>query len=347
MRNNPELAIPKNTPITLYNSDGTTEIKVGASPGDYLEGNSDENPLIVRSIPTMPTMDYGATWKVSGIIANSLSVKGVRSRMYRHADNQLGYYEQDQPAFYYDESGENLKINVLFKTEERALKFESLMINESITFQSPMNSLEISAQVTSGTFQLGGRIFTVHYIPADFESPQNTPSVITLKFSTVEETSDIFKYQRIEKLSVFGGIGKAESCHLMSASHCKMFPQSYDQYDIDPNNRLAMSRDLHGWFDQLNSYTPLFYLKIVSITDAPVLEGRFKVMLAVVALNQESANMIFCRLIEGSSATDNPLIMHTFVHVTKPNVFKKCLEWKERQILKEWEDYFSMDSAIP
>jgi hypothetical protein len=111
--NRPLLAIPQNTPITLYNSDGTTEIDVGASPADYMEGNSRRNPLIVRSIPTMPTMDYGATWKVSGIIENSLSVKGVRSRMYRHADNQLGYYEQDQPAFYYDESGENLKINVL------------------------------------------------------------------------------------------------------------------------------------------------------------------------------------------------------------------------------------------
>ncbi len=49
MRNNPELSIPQNTPITLYKSDGTTEIDVGDSPSVLVEGNSDGNPLIVRS----------------------------------------------------------------------------------------------------------------------------------------------------------------------------------------------------------------------------------------------------------------------------------------------------------
>jgi hypothetical protein len=43
-----QLAIPQNTPITLYHPDGTTEIKVGDSPSDYLEGNTDGNPLIVK-----------------------------------------------------------------------------------------------------------------------------------------------------------------------------------------------------------------------------------------------------------------------------------------------------------
>ena len=47
--NRPLLAIPQNTPITLYQSDGTTEIDVEVSPADYLGGNSKENPLIVRS----------------------------------------------------------------------------------------------------------------------------------------------------------------------------------------------------------------------------------------------------------------------------------------------------------
>jgi hypothetical protein len=313
-----------------------------------LEGNTDENPLIVRSIPGAMLVNADSVWKVSGIIRNSLSVKGVRSRMYRTADIQLGFYEKDQSAFYYDEeAGENLKINVLFETKDNALRFQSHVRSESITLNSPMNALKITTEVTCGPFQLGDKIFTEDYIPTDFESPQEAPSVITTNFSTFDETSDEFKYQRIEKWSVFGGIGKAESCHLMSASHCKAFSQTYGKYDKDPNNRIAMSRDLHGWFDRLTTQTPLFYIKIVSISDAPVIEGRYKVVLAVVAINQESADMIFCRLIEGSSATDNPLVMHTFLHVTEPKVFKFCLEWKEKQILKEWEQYFSMDSAIP
>ncbi len=302
-----------------------------------MEGNSGGNPLIVRSIHPL---SCGYAWKVSGIISNSLSVKGVRSRMYRTADTKLGFYEKGQSAFSYDESGENLKINVIFKTEDKALEFQSHVRSESIILNSPMNALQITTEVTCGAFQIGEKIFCSDYIPKDFESPQETPSVITENFSTYEETSDEFKYQRIEKLSVFGTIGKAESCHLMSASHCRNHSQSYGQYDKDPNNRLAMSRDLHGWFDAMNTDIPLFYLKIISISDTPVVEGRYKVCLAVVALDQESANMIFWRLIEGSLATDNVLVMHTFVHVTKPKAFKLCLEWKEKQILKEWERIF-------
>ena len=35
--------------LTLYKSDGTTEIDVGDSPADYLEANSGHNPLIVKA----------------------------------------------------------------------------------------------------------------------------------------------------------------------------------------------------------------------------------------------------------------------------------------------------------
>ncbi len=49
IRNNPELAIPPYTPITLYKSDGKTEIDVGDSPSLLVDGNTRRNPLIVRS----------------------------------------------------------------------------------------------------------------------------------------------------------------------------------------------------------------------------------------------------------------------------------------------------------
>jgi hypothetical protein len=270
-------------------------------------------------------------WRVSGTISDSLAVKGVRSRMYRNADNHLGYYESGQPAFSYGESGTTLSINVLFETKENALRFDSHLRNESITIHSPMNSLTINSGVsTTSTAPLGERIYYKDYIPTDSESPQDTQSVITIQFSTFEETSDEFKYQRIEKLSIFGSMGKAESCHLMSGSHCRQF-SSYSQFDKDPNNRLAMSRDLHGWFDHLNTEIPLFYLKVVSISESVIVEGRYKVVLAVVALNQESADMIFWRLIEGSRQTNDPLVTNTSVHVTNPTIFQKCLEWKEKK----------------
>ncbi|EGF77924.1 hypothetical protein BATDEDRAFT_35892 [Batrachochytrium dendrobatidis JAM81] len=344
-------------PITLhYVVDGP------AIPGNTLLTSiqhpvgSYDQPLVIKSGivhgPTVGINDFvrkgiPTYWKVSGALSDSLAVKGVRSRMYRNADNYLGYYESGQPAFFYEENKPTLKINVLFKTEENALRFDSHLRNESITINSPMNSLTINSSVsTTSTAQLGERIYYKDYIPTDSESPQDTQSVITIQFSTFEETSDEFKYQRIEKLSMFGSMGKAESCHLISASHCRNYP-SYEKYDKNPNNRLAMSRDLHGWFDDLSTEIPLFYLKIVSISDSVIVEDRYKVVLAVVALNQESADMIFYRLIEGSTKTDNPLIMNTSVHVTNPTIFRKCLEWKEKETMKKWNDYYSMDSAVP
>jgi hypothetical protein len=301
------------------------------------QGNLFSQGIVIESKATY--------WRVSGTISDSLTVKGVRSRMYQNADNYLGYYESGQPALFYEENG--LKINVLFKTEENALFFDSHLRNESITINSPMKNLTINAVVsTTSTAQLGERIYFKEYIPTDSESPQNTQSVITIQSSTFEETSDEFKYQRIEKLAIFGSMGKAESCHLMSGSHCRKYP-SYSQFDKDPNNRLAMSRDLHGWFDHLNTKIPLFYLKVVSISESVIVEGRYIVQLAVVAFNQESADMIFCRLIEGSTQTNDSLVMNTSVYVTNPAIFQKCLEWKEKENKKKWVDYSSMDSAVP
>jgi len=348
--------------ITLHLPDGV------AIPGNTLltaiqqEVGSYEQPLIIKSksdagqgivhgltvgINNFVGNGIATYWRVSGAISDSLAVKGVRSRMYRNADNHLGYYESGQQAFFYEENGTTLKINVLFKTEENALRLDSHIRNESITINSPMNSLNINSSVsTTSTAQLGERIYYKDYIPTDSESPQDTQSILTIQFSTFEETSDEFKYQRIEKLSIFGSMGKAESCHLMSGCHCRKYP-SYSQFDKDPNNRLAMSRDLHGWFDHLNTEIPLFYLKVVSVSESVIVEGRYRVEIAVVALNQESADMIFCRLIEGSTQTNDPLVMNTSVHVTNPTIFQKCLEWKEKENKKKWVDYYSMDSAVP
>jgi hypothetical protein len=347
------LHLPEGVARTALDKDCFADTGTTLDPGCSLAtlgsfGSKSKKPLVIKSNSIQNNGSSLAYWKVSGHISNSLSIKGVRSRMYRNADTHLGYYEVGQNAFSYDENGSTLIINVLFKTEENALRFESHLRGESITLNSPMNSLDIIANVVkSSNSELGSRIYYKDYTPTDSESPQETESVITHHFSTIEETSDEFKYQRIEKFAIFGSFGKADSCHIMSSLHCKTFPTSYEKYDRDPNNRLAMSRDLHGWFDNLNSELPLFYLKIVSKSEKIVVDDRYKIILSVVAYNQEAADMIFSRLIEGSTQTSNPLIMNTYVHITKPTVFQTCLEWKERECKKFWERYERMDSAVP
>lgn len=277
---------------------------------------------------------------------NALSTKGVRCRIYRYADKYLGYNPLDRPAIYYVDN--SLKVRVIFKTEEKALSFESHLLNERVTFGSPMNKLPIVAAVSSipSSTTFGKRVYFSDYIPTESESPQDTISQITPVFSTYDKTTDEFRYQRIEKLAVFGQHGKAESCHLMSGEHCRKY-DSYCKYDNDKSNRLAMSRDMHGWFDELSTNVPLFNVRISSTTEAPVLDGRHEVELCIEALDAESASMVFCRLKEGSRKTDKPLVMTTTVHVIKTDVFKKCIDWKTKQIDKRWSEFLDMDSAIP
>ena len=129
-------------------------------------------------------------------------------------------------------------------------------------------------------------------------------------FSTFESTTDEFKFQRIENLKVFGSGGKAESCHLMSGDHCHKY-ESLKKFDNDKNNRLALSRDMHGWFDAISTSVPRFNVRFISVSEAPILELRYEVKISIEALDAESANMVFGRLKEGLTKTDNELIMNT------------------------------------
>ena len=108
-----------------------------------------------------------------------------------------------------------------------------------------------------------------------------------------------------------------------------------------------MSRDLHGFFDELNTTVPLFKLSIIDISQNQVMDSRYRVDIAVTMLNQESAELVTRRLIEGSVATSDPLVWRTFVYVLNPNVFKKCLVWKENEIQKRWNEFSSMASEVP
>jgi hypothetical protein len=160
--------------LSLSSTEGGTPLQ----PDDLIPAqNTAKTPLFISvavSEQAQKDLKLGI-WRVSGTILVSLAVKGVRAHMYLNADNHLGYYESRKPAFVYEENSTNISINVLFKTEENALRFDSHLRHESITINSPRNSLRInSGVVATTTAQLGERIYYNVYIPIDSESPQET-----------------------------------------------------------------------------------------------------------------------------------------------------------------------------
>jgi hypothetical protein len=266
-------------------------------------------------------------------------VKGIRSIVYHIADNSLGYYEAGRPCLFYDESFTSLHIRVLFETKDHALRFDSCIRQEGYKL-SPLNSLEIKCEVAP-VFNLviGARVYSSDYVPTDFDSPQETLSAANETISVVTQSYPEFIYQRIESDRIFGSHLSAESCHLISKAHCSKYPATYEKYDGDMNNRLAMSRGMHGYFYGLSTDVPLFNLSIYCISQQPDLDDRYRVDMIVTVIDQESAALVFNRLKEGSVATDNPLSMLTYVHVLDPIIFRRCLEWKEKEISKRWKEY--------
>ena len=188
------------------------------------------------------------------------------------------------------------------------------------------------------------RIYFRDYNPTDTESPQDSMSSIT-HTTLFDRATDEFKYQRIEADWVFGPFVKAESSHLMSHEHCRTH-ESYLKFDKDPSNRLALSREMHGFYDALSSELPILNIRPVFVSDKPEIEGRYKVELLVEVINAEYAQTVRNRLKDGSTVTDNPLIFKTYVYVLNPSIFKQCINWKAKQIDKAWSDYYSMTPAV-
>ncbi|KAI8904127.1 hypothetical protein EDD86DRAFT_92275 [Gorgonomyces haynaldii] len=289
-------------------------------------------------------------WLVTGSVADALHTKGVRSRVYRLADLGIGYYDPSHPqAIYYEDK--TLMVHILFESKEQALRFDSQLQNEEVIMGSPMNGHEITSQVVlaeSASNDSLCRIRFKDYKPMDSESPQESMSQIATEYSYFANTTDEFKYQKIEEYSVFGPLGMAESCHLMSGEHCRKY-ESYRSFDRNPSNRLALSRDMHGFFDGLNTGgLPVVKMSVVSVSPEPVVDGRYEVRIQIKVLTVDYKSNVFNRLKKGSKQVDgDDLAMTTSVLILDPNVFKKCMDWKEKQTQKQWDDYCNMDSAVP
>jgi hypothetical protein len=286
----------------------------------------------------------GPGWHLAtGQIVSSQRSKGVRKKMYSLAFNNVGYYDENHPAaFEYDNQG-SLLIHVIFETNEHAQRFRIDVTNASMTHNSPLNGLSVVIEVHSCLALSGKKLIELtDYDSVDSGSPEDAISIMSpSEYSFLEATSDIFNYQRIESLqSFYKNAPLVQSCHLIDKSHCRKF-ETYSKYENDENNVIAMSPDLHGYFDGLGTLNkcPKFLLKYVTCSPQVVYEGRNQVQLCARAIDAEAARVIFPKLLEGSRKTDNALEMNVSVYVKNIVTFKFCLDWKMRNTLSRWKEF--------
>ncbi|ETK88187.1 hypothetical protein F441_03349, partial [Phytophthora nicotianae CJ01A1] len=314
-------------------------------------------------------------WLVRGSIANALSIKGVRCRLYRLAGTYLGYYDparrtgDKNVALWYEDK--TLCIHILFKTgehfvavwqsacvdsrvaiaEENALRFDNALQEEPVTLGSPLNGQEVTTSVAQfeGVPTELTRIYFIHYDPLESESPQDTMSSISLtsSVSILDASTDEFRYQRIEHERYFLPYGNAESCHLVSRKQSRDHKREFAKYDRDTNNRLALSREMHGFYDALSYDVPIVNMvPVPGPVEKPSIGSRYKVEIFVKVLDAHCIDRVFSRLKEGSTTIDDPLVMKTFVHVENPETFRLCMQWKHDENDERWRSFLAMTPAV-
>jgi hypothetical protein len=281
-----------------------------------------------------------------GKLLQAKNTKGVRATLYRLASTCLGYHDGENDAFWYE--GDSLMLRVLFESKQNADFFHRRLNDESLYHNTTISKVAITDVSLARTANaVGKQIFATDYNPYVYDSPQNAVSLVSGFTSILDSSRPIFKYQRIESDSVFGQHYKADSCHLIDKAYYASNPQEVD--DIE-NNRLALSSDVHHWFDGRNVDVPLFKLTIATallISRRPVFENRYEVPLLVTAFDSDAARLLFPRLQEGSTfSQDQQLEAMVRVYVLNPKVFTTCIEWKALKTQKIWDDYNNMESAV-
>ncbi|RLN31352.1 hypothetical protein BBJ28_00023228 [Nothophytophthora sp. Chile5] len=224
-------------------------------------------------------------WRVRGSIANALSTRGVRCRLYRLAGAYLGYYDparrigDTDSAFWYEDK--TLCILVLFETEREALQFENALHDEKMTMGSPLNGQVVTATVdeVEGSQCRLRRVYSDHYAPGEPESPQESLSSLSSSSSVtvLSRTTDEFRFQRIEHEQLFLPHGNAEGCHLVSRKQSRDHARELAQYDRDPNNRLALSHGMRGFYEGLSWDIPIVNMIPGAVEQKPSIGNRYKV----------------------------------------------------------------------
>ena len=265
---------------------------------------------------------------------------GFRRGLYRTAQDYLGFYEKRngvvQNPFSYEEDG-RLLINVLFEQKSDALHFRAA-VYENVSMVSPNNDLSISLSVEQAAdAALDETILVGHFTP-DNDSPPDTPRPLS-GVTELYDTSPLFKYQRLEHERLFGGLYKADRAHLIDKPCCEK-GKRFAKFQNNENNFLALSKEVHCWFDALSNVSekiPFFKLLIkhVSSNQDPANEYRYRVLLTVEAYNVETARLVFPRLKDGSTVI-NDTEAETFIYVLDPEEFRVCLSWKNDKIDSLW-----------
>ena len=267
-------------------------------------------------------------FQLKGRVEGSKTQKGVRKSLYRFSQNHCAFYHFPVAAFEYE--GDDLVVDVLFESRQDALNFQTEFefLSTNIAFYQLKTESEV---IPAGNARIGNRIFLKDYESTDFDSPDDSIFSAS-EFTTYQPTDDLTVYQSLEKLDFlqFG----CEGAHLVSHRVCQK--RKWISLDRSENNRLALSRQMHGYVDGLsNGRRPVVGLHYVS-SDETLTDGRYRVMVGVQCLDNNVKQLVEPLLKQGTESTANPLIFRCPVFVRDKEEFIESLKFKSNETQDLW-----------
>jgi hypothetical protein len=264
---------------------------------------------------------------LKGRVEGSKTQKGVRKSLYRFSQNNCAFYHHPVGAFEYE--GDDLVVDILFESRQNAINFQTEFefLSTNIAFSQLNTESEIIPAINA---QIGKRVLLKDYRNTDYDSPDDS-IFSTSEFTTYQPTDDLTVYQSLEKPDFlqFG----CEGAHLVSHHVCQK--RKWISLDRSENNRLSLSRQMHGYVDGLsNGRRPVVGLHYVS-SDETLIDGRYRVMVGVQCLDNKVKQLVEPLLKQGTESTADPLLFHCPVFVRDKDEFIKSLVFKsdETQIL--------------
>lgn len=181
-------------------------------------------------------------------------------------------------------------------------------------------------------------------------APAGPSSFLLKKLVKSTQRNQLILFQSLEKPSLleFG----SEGAHLISRKDCKKIPQ-LSNMDNNENNRLALSRTLHGFIDGLsNNLKPV--VKLNYIPPPPPLRntsnsvhhhefikeiGRYRVTVGVECLNSKVLDLVVPMLKNNSRISPlNPFMREVDVLVRNKDEFIKSLVYKSKETENIWKN---------
>ena len=286
---------------------------------------------------------------------------GVRGAIYRYAQEHVAHYSLERSkSIYYPDNSNDLEVCLLFRAYIDAGKFGAFLghwyLNNPISVKfGDVSVNEVQKVVYVAESDLHP-VLLEHYNADGSDSPVQSLEKLHAAVPPPESSASAFslsnpvaKLQSIERPDLFNTL-RPERAHIKSVKDYKEADTEHDkQLQQDSNNLLALSSDVHHYFDGRNT-TDGYLESIPLIAIKPAEYGRFRnetcpeypllkrqrLEVVVECRNREVGKIVKNRLKTGTESL-SPTQYKTHIHVEDASITCACLDFKYKQTMEIWK----------